>query len=159
MFHHHLMAGPCELIVAADPVLFGPLPGELYDVGLMQVGGRRVVVGNDYHLVRVPHVHPHFPKAVVDLQTRPQDVVHHRPVNVHPQDVIRVDVFISRGPGHNFFRNCISHTCLVSLYYINNPYTPVMPKSAITITPPMDTANSWMNSLERSSSVGLAIWV
>ena len=106
---HDLMAGSGKLKILLYAVLPGPVAREFDDLRLLDARGRGIVVGDDNDLLRIPDLAAQRLDLFRDLYARAEDVIHHRAVDVRPDDIARRDAFLSGRAGEDLLRCCFSH--------------------------------------------------
>ena len=107
--HHYLMAGSREFIIIADAVGCRPVSRVLYNVGLLDIGRRRIMVRNNDHLIRIPDRHPHLFQIVGNLHTGSQQIVHHGAIHFRPDDLAGLNNISAGSMSQNFLTDCHAH--------------------------------------------------
>ncbi len=123
---HHLMAGARKFIIFLNSVFPGPVSRKFYDLRLPDAGGRRIMVGYNHHLVRVPDPVSQSLDLFRNLHPGTQNIVHHRPVNVRPDDLAGRNALPPGRPRQYFLRYRFSHLILLS-----GSYFPFSAKTAL----------------------------
>ena len=98
---HDLMAGSGKLKILLYAVLPGPVAREFDDLRLLDARGRGVVVGDDNDLLRIPDLVAQHLDLFRDLYARAEDAIHHRAVDVRPDDIARRDAFLPGRAGED----------------------------------------------------------